>query len=153
TALSWRDDSKLLASSSEDGAVKLWEMQEGKQAKTWTAYGSGALAVSYAHDGRLVTCGRDNQGTLWDANGNKVRALQFFGQTVLTAAFSHDDTRVFATDFSGRVAAWKTADGKRVGELDANPPPLAERIAATQKRIDELQGGGNKPSPEMSAAQ
>src|SRR5258706_12796577 len=33
TSLSWRGDSKLLASSGEDAKVKLWEMQEGKQAK------------------------------------------------------------------------------------------------------------------------
>jgi hypothetical protein len=153
TALSWRDDSKLLASSSEDGAVKLWEMQEGKQAKTWTAHSGGTLSVSYAHDGRLITCGRDNQVTLWDASGSKVRSFEFFGQMALRAAFSADGTQVFATDFLGRVAAWKTEDGKRRGELDANPLPLADRIAATQKRIEELQTRGNQPSPELRAAE
>jgi len=58
TALSWRGDSKLLASSSEDGTVKLWEMQEGKQFKSWNAHSPGVLYVNYAHDGRLVSCGR-----------------------------------------------------------------------------------------------
>jgi WD40 repeat protein len=69
TALSWRGDSKLLASSSEDGTVKLWEMDEGKPAKSWTAHAASVLAVNYAHADPLVTCGRDNAVTLWDGNG------------------------------------------------------------------------------------
>ena len=121
TALSWRGDSKLLASSSEDGTVKLWEMLEGRQMKSWTAHGLGALCVNFAHDGRLVTCGRDLGVTLWNANGGKVRSFEFSGDLPLRAAFSHDDQRVFATDFAGRVAAWTANDGKRAGELNANP--------------------------------
>jgi hypothetical protein len=122
TALSWRGDSKLLASSSEDGTVKLWEMQEGHEMKSWAAHGSGALDVSFAHDGQLITCGRDLAVTLWNANGGKVRSFEFAGDLPIRAVFSHDDKRVFATDFAGRVAVWTAADGKRAGELNANPP-------------------------------
>ena len=122
TALSWRGDSKLLASSSEDGTVKLWEMQEGRQMKSWTAHGPGALCVNFAHDGQLVTCGRDLAVTLWNANGGKVRSFEFSGDLPIRAAFSCDDKRVFATDFAGRVAVWTANDGKRAGELNANPP-------------------------------
>src|SRR5437773_5283066 len=85
TALSWRGDSKLLASSSEDGAIKLWEMQDGKQAKTWEAHKGGALSVSYTHDGRLVSCGRDNQLTVWNVDGAKARSIPFAGEIVLRA--------------------------------------------------------------------
>jgi hypothetical protein len=122
TALSWRGDSKLLASSSEDGTVKLWEMQEGREMKSWAAHGSGALCVNFAHDGQLVTCGRDLAVTLWNANGGKVRSFEFSGDLPIRAVFGYDDKRVFATDFAGRVAVWTANDGKRAGELDANPP-------------------------------
>ena len=71
TALSWRGDSKLLASSSEDGTTKVWEMTEGKQVRTANAHGQGALSVSFTHDGRTVTCGRDNQVVSWTAEGGK----------------------------------------------------------------------------------
>jgi hypothetical protein len=121
TALSWRGDSKLLASCSEDGTVKLWEMQEGRQMKSWTAHGPGVLCVSFAHGGELVTCGRDLAVTLWNANGGKVRSLEFSGDLPIRAAFSYDDKRVFATDFAGRVGVWTANDGKRAGELNVNP--------------------------------
>ena len=154
TAVSWRDDSKFVASCGEDGAVKIWETQEGKQARTWNAHGPGALSVSYAHDGRLVTCGRDHAITLWSAEGNKVRACESSGELPLRAAFSHDGGRVFATDFAGHLAAWDAATGKRVGELDANPPPLAEQLAVVEKKLGELQqAGGGKPSGEFAGAE
>jgi Planctomycete cytochrome C/WD domain, G-beta repeat len=126
TALSWRGDSKLLASSSEDGTVKLWDAQEGKQMKSWTAHGSGALCVSYAHDGRLVSCGRDNTVTLWNANGGKLRNMAGDDDDLpLRVAFSSDNKRIFASTFSGRIAVWTAADGKRVGEVSSNPGQLA----------------------------
>jgi hypothetical protein len=121
TSLSWRSDSKLLASCSEDGTAKLWEMQEGKQAKNWTAHDKGALWISYFRDGRLVTCGRDNNVILWDVNGSQTKKLKFDDELPLRAAFSQDGKRVFASDFAGHVAAWAASDGKRLGELNANP--------------------------------
>lgn len=153
TALSWRGDSRILASSSEDGAIKWWESQEGKQAKTWNAHGGGAFAVSFAHDGRLVSCGRDNEVTLWNAEGNKAKGFDFFDEMPLRAALAHDGARVIAIDFNGRAAAWTSADGKRVAELDTNPRPLAEQIGALEKRLHELKTRGDKPLPEVAAAE
>ena len=153
TALSWRGDSRILASSSEDGAIKWWESQEGKQAKTWNAHSGGALSVSFTHDGRLVSCGRDNEVTLWNAEGNKAKGFDFFGEMPLRAALAHDGARVIAIDFNGRAAAWTSADGKRVAELDTNPRPLAEQIAALEKKLHELKMRGDKPIPEVVAAE
>ena len=113
-------DGSALATASVDGTVKLWETQEGRQTRSWTAHSSGALCVNFAHDGRLVTCGRDLAVTLWNTNGGKLRNLELAGDLPLRAAFSYDDKRVFATDFAGRVMAWTADDGKRAGELDAN---------------------------------
>jgi len=153
TALSWRPDSKLLASSSEDGTVKLWETKEGKSVKSWTAHSSGALGVSYASDGHLVTCGRDNAVTLWDSNGSKVRSFEFFGNIPLRVAFNQDNTRVFATDFAGRAAAWAASDAKSLGELDPNPLPLAQQLATAQKRFNEVQGRAAEAAKQVTAAE
>jgi WD40 repeat protein len=134
TALSWRSDSRLLASSSEDGTVKLWETDEGKQVKSWTAHGPGTLSVNYAHTDRLVTCGRDNAVRLWDGNGKKLRELDKPGELPLSAVFSSEGNRVFASDFEGDVIAWSTESGKRAGSLDPNPAPATQKLAASQNR-------------------
>ncbi len=147
TMLNWRGDSKLLASSSEDGAVKSWEMQDGRQVKTASPHPAGAACVSYAHDGRIVTCGRDNQVTSWSADGTKLKSFEFTNELPVRAVFSHDDARVIATDWSGKVTVWNAATGKRIEELAANPPAIAAQLAAAQKRLQELQSGAAKSDP------
>lgn len=152
TALSWRADSKLLASSSEDGTVKLWETQEGKQVKSWNAHGPGVLCVSYGADGRLVTCGRDNEIKLWNANGSKVR--QFHLDNIpIRVVLADEGKRVVACNFVGRVAVWSAADGKLLGELDANPPPLAEQLALARKKLEHLQAQADAAGERAAAAQ
>ncbi|HVV00861.1 MAG TPA: c-type cytochrome domain-containing protein [Verrucomicrobiae bacterium] len=134
TALSWRTDSKLLASASEDGTVRIWELKEGKQVKSWTAHPGGALCVAYSRDGKLVTCGRDNRIVLWAANGSRIRSLPNAPELPVRVIFSHDGNRIFAADFSGHVHAWNVKDGKRCGELDANPPIVASGPPSARKK-------------------
>ena len=59
-----------------------------------------------------MSCGRDNEVTLWNADG-KAKGFDFFGEMPLRAALAHDGARVIAIDFNGRAAAWTSADGKR----------------------------------------
>ena len=147
TSLSWRDDSRVVASSSEDGSVKLWETSEGKQARTWNAHTAGAMCVAFSHEGNTVTCGRDGSVTTWSADGSKLKSCEFFGETALRCAFSHDGSRIIARYFAGRVAVWNAANGKRLGTLDANPPLLSDQLAAAQKLVEELAGRADKPAP------
>jgi hypothetical protein len=135
TALCWRDDSKVLASSSEDGSVKLWEPKEGKQVKTWNAHPAGVLCVSYSHEGKLATCGRDGAVILWESNGNKLRQLEFRGELPLRATFTEDGKRIVTSDFNGEVAVWNVADGKQVGILDAGSRSLAAIGGRQQMRV------------------
>ncbi|MEY2409739.1 MAG: hypothetical protein QOF48_2409, partial [Verrucomicrobiota bacterium] len=145
TALSWRDDSRLVASSSEDGSVKLWETGEGKLAKTWVAHATGVLGVAYGHDGKFVTCGRDGTVMTWSGEGSRLKNCEFAGEPVLRAVLTDDNSRVVAADFAGHVGVWRALDGKKLGELDANPPPLSEQIALVQKKLEALQAQENKP--------
>ena len=153
TSLAWRDDSKILASGSEDGNIRWWETAEGKQAKTWAAHSGGVLSVAYAHDGKLVSCGRDNQITSWNAEGSKTKSFKFEGELPLRTVFSHDGERVIATDFAGRVAVWNAKEAKRLGDLDGNPLPLAERLKAAEKRLADLQQQAKEPNSDLKNAE
>jgi chromosome segregation ATPase len=152
TALAWRDDSKILASASEDGNIRWWD-NDGKQAKSWSAHSGGVLSLAFAHDGKMVSCGRDNQVITWTTEGNKSKSFQFDGELPLRTVFSHDSERVIATDFAGRVAVWTAKDAKRVGELESNPLPLTERLARAEKRLTDLQAQAKQPNSELKNAE
>jgi hypothetical protein len=100
----------------------------------------------------LVTCGRDNQVVAWSADGAKLKSFEFTNDLPARVTFSHDGERVAAADWTGRISVWETKTGTRLGELAANPPTLAQQIAACQQRLSELQSGGAKPSPAKPAA-
>ncbi len=133
TDLSWRLDGNVCASASEDSTVRLWEMENGNAIKTWGAHGGGTQSVRYTHDGRIASCGRDRLTRLWDGNGNAVRAFEAHPDVALRTTFSHDGARVISGDWTGQVAVWQTADGKRVGDLTPNPPTVAEQLELAVK--------------------
>jgi len=94
-----------------------------------TAASASGLPGTSPCDGQLVTCGRNNEVTLWDSNGSKKRSMENPGDLPLRVAFTEDAKQIFAANFEGQIFAWTTADGKPIGKLDANPSPMANQQA------------------------
>lgn len=124
TDLSWRADSNILVTSSEEGAVRTWEMVNGKQVKTWNAHANGTLSAYFDPKGNIVTGGRDKKVKLWQGDGKAISTLSDFKEIVMEVCFSNDGSRVIAGDWSGKVSVWNAKDGKKIGDLSANPHDL-----------------------------
>jgi hypothetical protein len=153
TDVSWRLDSNVLASSSEDTTIRLWEMQNGGNIKGWGAHGGGVESVRFAKDGRLVSTGRDNSAKLWDPNGGGLRTFEAFSDLALRGAFTFDDAAVVAGDWSGEVRIWETKEGKRLGNLSANPAPIAARLEQATAAWIAAQAAADAAAKELAALQ
>jgi len=127
----------LAATSSEDGTVKLWDLAEAKQLKSWQAHPGGVRSIAFTPDGRILTCGRDRLVRLWDASGTMVRQYSPLSDVAMQAVPAGG--KIIAADWRGLVRVW-TPEGKRVGDLDSNPPTIAQRIDAVNKLLALLQG-------------
>ncbi len=152
TEISWRSDGNVCASASEDTTVRLWEMENGAAIKTWNAHGGGVESVRYARDGRIATAGRDKLVKLWDGGGNPVRSFDPLPDVALRTAFTWDDGRVIAGDWTGQATTWTAADGKAVGAMTPNPPTLAERLDAAQKDVAAKQAARDQTASAASAS-
>ena len=137
--MSWRIDGNVLASTGEDASIKLWEMENGTNIKSWNAHSGGTSAVEFCRDGRLVSCGRDKVTKIWDQNGQQLRALEPFGDLALQVSHCDETDRVISGDWTGDVRVHLATDGTRVGDLAPNPPTLAMRIDATNAAIPVAQ--------------
>src|ERR1700761_5173483 len=127
----------VVASGSEDGTVKLWDVKEGKEIKSWNAHPGGVQSVDFTPDGRLVSSGRDETAEGWHETGKQPMASQPFPDISLRAEMAGE--RVVAGDWTGKIQVWTVADSKMVGELSSNPPSLEERLSSTTKTLSDAQ--------------
>jgi len=125
----------IVVSASMDGTAKIFNVDEARQLKSWSAHGGGASSIARSMNGMLVTSGRNKRATLWDANGAAKRSFTFPGDIPAQAVPSHDAKLVIGSDWEGMVYVWNATDGKELKRLSLNPAPMAEQFAAAEKVV------------------
>src|SRR4030095_155537 len=140
----------VLASSSEDGKIALWDIKEAKEIRSWGAHGGGAAWGGFTPDGRVVSCGRDRMAKVWDQNGKELGKTQPFDDITLRAALNSE--RIVAGDWTGKIRV-SAIDGKPLGELSADPPALADRPVDTEKRLADTQAALAPLQQQLAAAE
>jgi WD40 repeat protein len=149
TDISWRPDSNVLVSASEDGSLKLWGMEEGNQIKSWNVP-AGATAVEFVRDGRLVSTGRDKRVRLWQQDGSQIREFPPLADIGVEVAFDAETERVLGGDWSGVIHVWDAAKGNEIGQLTTSPRSLNDEIKAVESRLTKMEA---TPSPDDPAAE
>ncbi|RMF88317.1 MAG: hypothetical protein D6741_19400 [Planctomycetota bacterium] len=130
TDLAWRPDSNVLASCSEDGTVKLWNMLDGNLIRSINAHGGGVETIDFLPDGRLVSGGRDKTVKVWDAAGKAIKTFPAFPEIVLEVAASFDGRHIVAGDWSGEIRLLDIESAKTTAVLTAYPQAAAPAAPA-----------------------
>ena len=55
----------------------------------------------------------------------------------MEVCYSHDGSRVVAADWSGQVSVWDTSDGKKVGDLRANPLEISDSLNLAKQEFEK----------------
>ncbi|HIK09031.1 MAG TPA: serine/threonine protein kinase [Oscillatoriaceae cyanobacterium M33_DOE_052] len=113
------DNSSLLASSSSDNGIILWDWENGTRRHTLIEHSDMVLCVAFAGNGRTLASGsRDKNIIIWDAEtGQPLRTLGgwFSGHSELvnSLAFSPDGRLLASGSWDKNIILWDMPTGKR----------------------------------------
>lgn len=103
-----------LASGSNDGTIKLWDVRDGKCLKTLQEHTSGVQSVAFSPDGQTLASGSNDQTVrLWDVRDGKcLRTLRGYTNWVMSLTFSPEGKTLVSGSNDHIVRLWDITTGE-----------------------------------------
>jgi hypothetical protein len=118
-SVAFSPNGQLVASGSDDNAIRLWDVASGEAVQVLRGHGSGVRACAFSPDGQFVLSGgQDEQLRLWNLAGyEETRVLHStllagHDDAVLSAAFSPDGTKIVTASRDRTALLWNVEGGK-----------------------------------------
>ena len=103
--MSWRADSKLLASGGQDGMVRVWDLTGGTSA-CWPAGAQWVERVAYSASADYLACAAGRALRLHNSTGGLLRSYPDHPSTISDIAWQPGE-HIFATSCYGQLATWR----------------------------------------------
>jgi hypothetical protein len=115
-SLAWSPDGKRLATASDDGTVKVWQVSGGREVCTLMGHTNSVIAVSWSPDGeRLASGSSDGTAKVWEAaTGRSLLTLKGHTNQVTSVCWSPDSRRLATASDDGTARVWEVASGREL---------------------------------------
>ncbi|MBW4430337.1 MAG: CHAT domain-containing protein [Pelatocladus maniniholoensis HA4357-MV3] len=114
--VSFSKDSKIVASASFDGTVKLWDVTTGQDIKTLKGHKSQVTSVSFSPNGKTIASASfDGTVKLWDVKTDReIKTFKGHNSKVLSVSFANDGKIVASASSDKTVKLWDVTTGQEV---------------------------------------
>jgi len=118
-AVSFSPDGKVLATSGNIGTVILWDVESGRELRTFVGHAGTVESVSFSPDGKTLATGSDdNTIRLWDVeSGQELRTLQERTDVVKSVSFSPDGKTLATGSGNNTIRVWDVESGQELRTL------------------------------------
>ncbi|TMQ12640.1 MAG: WD40 repeat domain-containing protein [Deltaproteobacteria bacterium] len=110
TAIEFAPGGARIASSSDDGTVRLWDAATGQPLALIPSL-EAIQWLAFAPDGSRIAVGGAGGASVWSTRGDGLRAVFDVGEPVSSVALRSDGGQVIACGSLGAVRAWPTREG------------------------------------------
>jgi WD40 repeat protein len=111
-------DGRHVVSASDDGSLKVWELETGRVVATLEGHGAGVNGCVVTPDGRHVVSVSWNKTKVWELEtGREVAELEGHEAFVQGCAVTPDGRRVVSASEDGTLTVWAWETGREVVTL------------------------------------
>jgi len=109
-------DGKTIVSGAFDGTVKLWDVNTGREIRTFRGHSEGVNSVAFSPDGKTIVSGStDETVKLWNvATGREIRTFRGHSGGVNSVAFTPDGKTIVSGAYDSTVKLWDVNTGREI---------------------------------------
>jgi len=114
TSVAFSPDGRYALSGSWDNTLKLWDISNGREIRTFKGHSDDVQAVTFSPDGKYALSGsNDKTVRLWDIScGRNIKTFKGHSRDVKSVAFSPDGKHALSGSYDHTLKLWDISSGQ-----------------------------------------